>query len=512
MSKIPSDSSGGARIFPSGYRGSGVLVHVTSLPSRFGVGDLGSSASDWVNLLAESNQGWWQMLPLGPPERGNSPYEPFSTFAGNELLICPDRLIADGLIAESDLPTSQPAGMHVDFDAVGILKDHLLERAETNFRKTLEPGRRRDYDEFCQAHGFWLDDYALFRALKIEQQGADYHDWPAPLANREASALAAARGDLAGLIDQFRFRQFQFFRQMEALRDFAHEKGVRLIGDVPFFVSPDSSDVWANPELFLLDENRRLLFSAGVPPDYFSPDGQFWGDPLYDWNALRQTGYRWWIERLRVLLSLVDVVRLDHFRAFAAAWHIPAGATSAKSGHWEPGPAGEFFDAVQGTLGPLPLIAEDLGLITADVLALRDKFHFPGMRVLQFAFDGHADNPFLPENYVHDTVVYTGTHDNNTSRGWFNSLPDEQRQVLATYLNELPPEREIARRLMELSWRSQAALSIAPLQDVLNLGGEARMNVPGNPLNNWRWRCPQELLTREPFLELRKLTQECGRG
>jgi len=321
-----------------------------------------------------------------------------------------------------------------------------------------------------------------------------------------------ARRDLARQIDQVRLAQFLLLRQGERLKAHARAKGVRLIGDLPFFVAPDSSDVWANPELFLLDEQYRPRFVAGVPPDYFSAQGQRWGNPMYDWDALRRTGYRWCIDRVRALLAHVDVVRLDHFRAFAVAWHIPAGAATAQSGQWLPGPGAEFFSSLQRELGTLPFIAEDLGLITPDVSALRDQFHVPGTRVLQFAFDGAADNPHLPHNHIPNTVVYTGTHDNATTRGWFEALPDDQRQHLWKYLKRPGGKSdEAAWELIRLAWSSVAALAMVPLQDVLNLGAEARMNVPGRAEGNWRWRCTEDMLSAPPFRWLQELTQTSNR-
>jgi 4-alpha-glucanotransferase len=317
---------------------------------------------------------------------------------------------------------------------------------------------------------------------------------------------------LATQIDQVRFAQFLLFRQAEQLKQHAHSHGIRLIGDLPFFVSPDSSDVWANPEFFLLDENRRPRFVAGVPPDYFSAQGQLWGNPVYNWDALRSTGYQWCIDRLRALLSHVDVIRLDHFRGFAAAWHVPAGASTAQSGQWVPGPGAGFFQAVQAELRNLPFIAEDLGLITPDVQALRDQFQVAGTRVLQFAFDGHPDNPYLPDNYVPNTVVYTGTHDNATTREWYEELPDGQRQNLWSHLKRAPGESgEVAPALIQLAWSSVAALAIAPLQDLLNLGKGARMNVPGRPDGNWSWRSTEVMLSDTAFQWLRDLTERSKR-
>ena len=414
--------------FPPDYRASGVLLHVTSLPSPYGIGDLGPTAFAWVDHLCKAGQRWWQALPGGPTGYANSPYQSLSSFAGNWLLISPARLIEDGLLRKSDCKgLSFPANI-VDYDAVIRFKHRLLDIAWFSFTS----GERRDlgtaYETFCHDHARWLSDYALFRALKVRYHGAYYLDWPIELVERRPSALAQARRELAREIDKVCFAQFLLFRQADQLKQYAHAKGVRLIGDLPFFVSPDSSDVWTDPELFILDERRRPSFVAGVPPDYFSAEGQRWGNPVYDWGALRRTGYSWCVDRLRALLAHVDVIRLDHFRAFAAAWHIPADASTAQAGHWVPGPGAEFFNTVQRELGGLPFIAEDLGLITPDVRALRDQFRLPGTKVLQFAFDGHSDNPYLPENYSSNTVVYTGTHDNDTTRGWFEALPQNQRR------------------------------------------------------------------------------------
>jgi 4-alpha-glucanotransferase len=324
--------------------------------------------------------------------------------------------------------------------------------------------------------------------------------------------LDRARRELTSEIQQVYFAQFLLFRQGNRLMRYGQARGVRLIGDLPFFVSPDSSDVWANPEIFLLDDHRRPTFVAGVPPDYFSSQGQLWGNPVYNWEVLRQSGYRWCIDRLRSLLAFVDVIRLDHFRGFSAAWHVPAGSTTAKSGTWVPGPSADFFNAVKKELGGLPFIAEDLGIITPDVSKLRDDFQIPGTRVLQFAFDGHPDNPYLPDNFVPNTVVYTGTHDNPTTREWYEVLPEIERKNLWCYLKS--PERERAKiswELLRLAWSSVAALAIAPLQDLLDLGAEARMNVPGRADGNWTWRCTEDMLSAESFYSLRELTRSSKR-
>jgi 4-alpha-glucanotransferase len=498
--------------FPPEYRASGLLLHVTSLPSPYGIGDVGPAAVAWVDRLHEAGQSWWQALPVGPTGYGDSPYQPLSSFAGNGLLISPDWLIEDGLLRVSDVAGHSFPGTAVEYDAVVPFKHRLLATAWTNFHGKARPDLVSAFEQFCHDHAHWLDDYALFRALKAQYRGAYDLDWPAELVQRTPAALARARRDLASQIAQVYFAQFLLFRQGARLKEHAQRKGVRLIGDLPFFVSPDSSDVWANPELFLLDEHRRPRVVAGVPPDYFSSQGQLWGNPVYDWDALRRTGYRWCIDRLRALLVHVDVIRLDHFRAFAAAWHIPAGAPTARTGQWVAGPGAEFFTAVQAELGGLPFIAEDLGLITPDVYAVRDQFRLPGMRVLQFAFDGHSDNPYLPHNYVSNAVVYTGTHDNPTTHGWYDDSPDAERQNVWNYLKRSAGKSsEVAGELIRLAWSSAAALAIAPLQDLLNLGPEARMNVPSRAEGNWRWRTTEDMLSSPAFQALRELTNSSKR-
>jgi 4-alpha-glucanotransferase len=498
--------------FPPDYRASGLLLHVTSLPSLYGIGDLGPCALSWVDRLYAAGQRWWQSLPLGPTGYGDSPYQPMSSFAGNALLISPDSLISDGLLAQKDCESHFPSDF-VDYDALIPFKVRLLQVAWEHFKAGDGTNLRTEYDEFRNKHEHWLNDYALFRALKAKYKGAYYLDWPEDVVQRRPAALGNAGRELADEIEQVSFAQFLLFRQGEQLKAYAHSKGVGLIGDLPFFVSPDSSDVWANPELFLLDDRRRPSYVAGVPPDYFSAQGQLWGNPVYNWEALRATGYRWAIDRIRALLAHVDAIRLDHFRGFAAAWHVPAGAATAQTGQWVQGPGADFFKAVSGELGGLPFIVEDLGIITPDVRSLRDQFQLPGTRVLQFAFDGHADNPYLPHNFVSNTVVYTGTHDNAPTREWYEELPDYQRQNFWNCLQRMPGENpNAAPALMDLAWSSKAALAIAPVQDLLNLGAESRMNVPGRAGGNWRWRWRDETLSGSAFEWLRKLTVSSNRS
>ena len=498
--------------FPPEYRASGVLLPVTSLPSRYGIGDFGPAACAWIDRLSEAKQSWWQALPLGPTGYGNSPYSSLSSFAGNELLISPDRLMEDGLLRASDCEGSVPAGAAIDYPAVFTFKRRLLETAWTNFSGGAHPDLQPSLDQFCHEQRHWLEDYALFRALKVKYGGVRYLDWPSELVKRTPEALNAARQELGCRIRKVCFAQFLLFRQGSRVKERARSRGIGLIGDLPFFVSLDSSDVWANPELFLLDEQRRPTLVAGVPPDYFSAEGQLWGNPVYDWDALRRNGYKWWLERLRALLGHVDIVRLDHFRAFAAAWHVPAEATTARVGHWVPGPGAEFFSKVAEELRCLPFIAEDLGLITPDVSALRDQFKLPGMRVLQFAFDGNSDNPYLPHNYIPNTVVYTGTHDNATTRGWFEALPEDQRRNVWNYLKRPGGNSdEVAWELIRLGWSSVAGLAMVPLQDLLNLGAEARMNLPGSVEGNWCWRCTDEILPAPLLDRLAGLTTSSNR-
>jgi len=488
-------------------------MHVTSLPSPYGIGDVGPTAVAWVDRLHETGQRWWQVLPLGPTGYGDSPYQSLSSFAGNPLLLSPAWLIEDGLLRARDCAGWSFSATAVDFDAVKRFKRSLLDGAWRNFSTGSRSDLRPAFERFGQDQAHWLDDYALFHALKARYGGASYLQWPEELVRRTPAALDQARRDLASQVEQVRFAQFVLSRQGARLKAHARTKGVRLLGDLPFFVSPDSSDVWAHPELFLLDAEHRPRVVAGVPPDYFSSQGQRWGNPIYDWNALAARGYRWCIDRLRALLAHVDAIRLDHFRGFVAAWHIRAEAPTAQSGQWVPGPGAGFFGEVQNALGALPFLAEDLGMITPDVGALRDAFHLPGARVLQFAFDSHTDNPHLPDNYVPNTVVYTGTHDNPTTRGWYEDLPDAERRNLWRSLKRAAgTSAEAAPALLSLAWSSVAALAIAPLQDVLNLGKDARMNQPGTAEGNWRWRCTDDMLSASGFQSLRDLTDASARS
>ena len=498
-------------LFPEGYRAAGVLLHLTSLPGPYGVGDAGAAAYRWVDALVEAGQRWWQLLPLGPTDFGNSPYQSSSSFASNEMLVSPEKLIEDGLLSREDCGDVHFPADHVDYEALKPYKNELLDRALANVRNRPPGTLRKAFGEFCQQQAHWLDDYALFMALRETHDRKAWFQWPAELMRREPAAIAEAQRGLADKVEKFRFRQFVAYRQWTQLKEYAHGKGLRLIGDLPIFVSLDSADVWANPNQFLLDEQHRPTVLAGVPPDYFSPVGQLWGNPLYDWQAMQRDGYRWWMARLRASLAHVDVIRLDHFRGFDAAWHVPAGAATAQEGEWVEAPGEDFLKHVHDELGGLPLIAEDLGLITPSVRALRDKFHLPGMRILQFAFDGLPENPYLPSRYAHNTVVYTGTHDNDTTRAWFATLPDYQFENLSKLVGHWPTQEGVTWDLIRVALESVAALAVIPLQDLLNLDGSARMNMPGVAEGNWEWRFTEDMPVRESLARLRELTERTNR-
>ena len=473
-------------------RSAGILLHPTSLTGPYGIGDLGPTAFEWLDWLAESGCKLWQVLPLGPTSYGDSPYQCFSAFAGNPYMISPDILLEQGLLKQEDL-ADMPAwdDQRVDFGRLYLWKPALLERAFQHFSSATGPVKA-EFDSFCAENAGWLDDYALFMAIKETYDGGAWDLWPKALRLRETTAMQEARRTLAGLVVRFSFYQFLFFRQWKNVLEYAHEKGVRIIGDIPIFVAFDSSDVWAHPDLFYLDKDGNPTVVAGVPPDYFSPTGQLWGNPLYKWEVHKASGYAWWLERIRATLKLVDILRIDHFRGFAGYWEIPAGKPTAEIGCWVPGPAADFFNAVQANLGSLPILAEDLGVITPDVVALREQFDLPGMKILQFAFSG-PDNPFLPHSYPKNCAVYTGTHDNDTTRGWYERAPETEKDFARRYLQI--DGSQIAWDLIQHAWNSVAVFSLAPLQDFLELGTAARMNYPSKLGGNWEWRMNGEALS-----------------
>ncbi|HWN11347.1 MAG TPA: 4-alpha-glucanotransferase [Pyrinomonadaceae bacterium] len=504
---------------------SGILLHPTSLPGPFGIGDLGPAAYAFADFLISSGQGVWQVLPLGPTGYGNSPYSSYSAFAGNILLISPQRLVRAGLLKEFDLENSPDFPTEsVDFEAVKSFKDDLLLRAFANFKSQNETSLRKDFVAFSERNA-WLDDYALYGALKQKHGGAAWIDWEPELANRSPAALAAEKTRLVDEIAAQRFLQFIFFRQWFSLKNYCNDRGIKVIGDLPIFVAYDSADVWAAPDQFKLNAELKPAVVAGVPPDYFSKTGQLWGNPLYNWERMEAERYSWWVKRMEMTLHLFDAVRMDHFRGFVSAWEIPAGEETAERGAWIEGPGAKLFGELERGMGKLRLIAEDLGVITPEVDDLRDEFGFPGMRVLQFGFDGDLENTHLPHNYPENTVAYTGTHDNDTTVGWFEALAGEDKpEVRESEREELEDRRRFCLDYLksdgsEIHWAfieavlgSPAEMAIVPLQDVMGLGTEARMNLPGSSEGNWRWRFRKEDLTEQLAQRLKALSTSNGRA
>jgi 4-alpha-glucanotransferase len=495
---------------PIGARASGVLLHPTSLPGP-GTGDLGEHAFRFVDWLAEAGQSLWQLLPLVAVNEGGSPYNALSAFAGNPLLISPAELHLHGLLAAEDArpPDLDAEGLH--FPAALAWKDGVVRAAVEVLHEDAE--LMADFAAYRAEEAGWLDDYALFRALRDAHGGRCWAHWPPPLRDRDPNGLEQARHDLVADIERHAYAQYLFDLQWASVRRHARRRGIRILGDVPIFVAHDSADVWAHPELFTVDAEGEPTVVSGVPPDYFSATGQRWGNPLYRWDALRETGYRWWIDRFRRTLDLVDVVRIDHFRGFESYWEVPAREETAMHGEWRPGPGRALFDAVRAELGGLPVIAEDLGIITPEVEALRDALGLPGMRVLQFGLGGDdPQNPHIPSNYVHNTVAYTGTHDNDTALGWYADADHEQRRQAHALAGDGDGDGEMHWRMIEAVLRSDSGWAIVPLQDVLGLGGQARMNTPGVAEGNWAWRLREGELTPELAARLAALVHATGRA
>ncbi|GAB4386042.1 MAG: 4-alpha-glucanotransferase [Elainellaceae cyanobacterium] len=495
-------------------RTSGVLLHPTSFPGRFGIGDLGASAYRFIEFLAASGQQLWQVLPLGPTSFGNSPYMSYSAMAGNPLLVSLEILQGEGLLQQGDLDqVPQLPDDRVDFDQVFAIKLPLLRKASHVFEENASPERLEAFKQFCTEKAFWLEDYALFMALKRKFEGESWHKWEPGIAKRDPVVLNQYRQDLADEIFFERFVQFEFFRQWTDLRTYANSKGIKIIGDIPIYVAHDSADVWSHPQTFCLDpETGEPALMAGTPPDYFSETGQLWGNPVYNWEYLQESGFKWWIQRFEAMLDYVDLIRIDHFIGFESFWAVPQGEESALNGSWMKAPGKEFFEILRQELGTLPILAEDLGTVTPEVEALRDHFEFPGMKVLHFAFGGDASNPYLPFNYHHrNCVVYTGTHDNDTTVGWYEKLSELEREKLRRYLGCHSPEG-VHWDLIRLASSSVANLAIVPLQDILGLGTESRMNFPGQMEGNWAWRYQGWVLTDEIRDRLRQTTELFGRA
>jgi 4-alpha-glucanotransferase len=485
-------------------RRAGILLHPTALPGRFATGDLGPEVVRFLDALSRAGISLWQVLPLGPAGAGGSPYDSASAFAGNRYLISPERMEEEGMgagLATAAEPGADPSPW----------RDAILEKAWDGFRSMASAESRHAFESFRSepAEREWLDDWTLFTALKRRHGDAPWMSWPAPLAHREPVALASARNELAAAIDLEAFVQFVFFRQWAAVRDAARSRGIVILGDLPIYVSHDSADVWAHPELFELGPDGSPLSVSGVPPDYFSRTGQRWGTPVYRWDVAGQEGYRWWTERFRANLRLADALRIDHFRGFVSYWAVPFSEPTAASGSWRPGPGKPLFDAAREALGSLPFVAEDLGVITPDVEALRDGLALPGMRVLQFGF-ARDDDPHLPHRHVAHCVAYTGTHDNDTSRGWFESATAGDRRRAADYLGVREPD--VAWAFVRGVFASVAETAVVPMQDVLDLGGQARFNTPGETAGNWRWRMPAGAFTPELAARLRRLVEATGRA
>jgi 4-alpha-glucanotransferase len=503
-------------------RASGILLHPTSLPGQFGIGDLGKEAHQFVDFLASTGQRLWQILPLGPTGYGNSPYQCLSVFAGNPLLISLERLVEDKFLEPADLENmpSFPKD-RADYDSVIEFKMPLLKKSFETFERKATPSEREQFEIFCQQNASWLETYSLFMALKDAHGLAAWNTWEEDIQKRHPKSLEHWSKKLNYEIYYHKYQQYQFFEQWSELKKYCNEHGIRLIGDMPIFIALDSAEVWSHPEMFYLDDSGRPTVVAGVPPDYFSMTGQLWGNPLYRWDVMARDGYTWWIERFRATHALVDIIRLDHFRGFEKYWEVPGTDITAMNGRWVPGPGVEPFKVVRKTLGTLPIIAEDLGVITSEVDALRDQLSFPGMKVLQFAFgnDPKADE-YKPHNYPRNCVVYTGTHDNNTTIGWFgggrmegaNQSREEKKSERQSALKYLGTDgHEINWDFIRLALMSVADTAIIPMQDILGLGSEARMNLPGTTEGNWCWRFVPDMLTGEIKTRLKELTALYGR-
>jgi 4-alpha-glucanotransferase len=495
-------------------RGSGILLHITSLPSRFGIGDAGPGACKFIDFLAGANQSYWQVLPLNPTSNGeaNSPYSSSSAFAGNDNLISPELLVRDGYLSPESISSSPSfPNDQVDYETAISFKCNLLDQAFDNFKNWND---RSGYEKFSAENSYWLDDFALFVALKEHFKEQSWGEWPPEIKNREPKALSAYSEKLLERIEKEKFWQYIFFSQWMETKNYAHKHDIKIVGDLPIYMSHQSSDVWAHPELFKLDDQKKPVFLSGVPPDYFSKTGQLWGNPVYNWDRIKATGFDWWIRRVRQNLTLCDLLRIDHFRGLAGYWEVPAGEKTAINGKWVTAPGTEFFSALTGFIPTLPIIAEDLGTITPDVKELMNKFGIPGMKVLLFAFGGVlAENPYLPHNHIKNCLVYTGTHDNNTIRGWYeNEATDDEKENLARYLGWTPGPDNIHWTLIRLAMMSVADMVLISMQDILGLGSEARLNIPSTTQGNWKWRLDGTQLTEAISSRLKDMTLTYGRA
>ena len=498
-------------------RASGILLHITSLPSDFGIGDLGPTSYHFVDLLSQANQHYWGILPLTPTsiQYGNSPYQPTSAFAGNTLLISPELLVEEGLLSKENAKVLRIPFGQVDFKSVTAKKRSMLKKAYQIF---VQKGRNTktlhndDFDKFCLENQNWLDEYALFRAIR-DLTDNPWVNWPTAIRDRESQALIQKGIELSVQIEQEKFSQFVFSIQWNLLRNYCHNNGVRIIGDLPFYVGFDSSDVWANPEMFKLNVLKEPRYVGGVPPDYFSKTGQRWGNPVYNWQFMKKTNFQWLMCRLHKNMQMCDLLRLDHFRGYIAFWQIPACSKTARTGKWIRVPSKSLFKKLKSCFPTMPIIAEDLGMITESVRNYMNCLELPGMRVLLFAFNGSSDNPNLPSNLTKNSVVYSGTHDTNTVKGWFlDQATQREKEQLLKILGKILSKDQISLEFIRLAMASKSILSIIPLQDVLNLGAEARMNNPAGQFNNWSWRVKKEQLTIKSFENIAKITEKAGRS
>ncbi len=495
-------------------RSSGILLHITSLPSPYGIGDFGAGAYKFVDFLAETKQGFWQILPLNPTDSalGNSPYYSPSAFASNTILISPELMFQSGLLEKEDLVTPLPSHEdRVDYHKAITHKKQLFCRAYERFKGK---ANTCEYEKFCKENSYWLEDFALFVALKEHFRGQLWNQWPCEIRDRRPETLQSLKKQHHDKIELEKFLQFIFSRQWSSLKEYSNNRGVQIIGDIPIYVCFDSADVWAHPDLFKLNENKQPSYVAGVPPDYFSATGQYWGNPVYQWERLKETGYQWWIQRIQRNITLFDMMRIDHFRGFVAYWEIPSTEKTAVSGRWVEAPAENFITTLSKRFSHLPFIAEDLGVITPDVKEIIQRFGFPGMRILLFAFGGDLPtNPYAPHNYIRNCVAYTGTHDNNTVKGWFErEATKEDKERLYRYLGREISAPEVNGEFIRIVMMSSANLVLFPMQDILGLGEEARMNRPSITEGNWTWRLLSTQITPSLIQKFRDMTEIYGRA
>lgn len=497
-------------------RASGILLPVFSLPSEHGIGCFSKEAYQFVDMLKKAGQSYWQILPLGPTGYGDSPYQSFSTYAGNPYFIDLETLVKEGLLTEAECAEYDFGDQadSIDYEKIYKSRFKVLKKAYERFRDLMRDGHqeREEYERFVSENAFWLDDYSLYMAVKDKNDGVSWNEWDAPLKNRDKEALAAAGEVLAEEISFYKFQQYEFDRQWKKLHAYANEQGVKIIGDIPIYVAFDSADTWAAPEMFQFDENNEPIGVAGCPPDAFSATGQLWGNPLYDWEYHKDTGYEWWIRRIEHCLKLYDVVRIDHFRGFDEYYSIPYGETTAINGKWMPGPGMDLFRAIEEKLGRPEIIAEDLGFLTPSVLQLLKDSGFPGMKVLQFAFDARESSNYLPHTYPANCVVYTGTHDNDTTRGWYHAVGKYARDFAKEYMcKPRLDEDSLAGDFICLGMSSVANLCVIPMQDYLGLGSEARINTPSTLGGNWAWRMKEGQFDEETAEEILRVTRLYGR-